>query len=127
MLEIKSHIDMSEVVENTFRKSRNEVDSFYPVFVIDDERSKSSCALFTEHEIEKALKRGSKNVEDVDNIDFDDLVIRLHIGQDESIRQEYEIARFKRELKERDAEIENLAYELEYAMRPWWKKLFSVD
>lgn len=126
-MKVTSHLNLGEKITNLMIKTRNEVEYFYPAFVMDEDMEVTKCALFTQNEVDKAIKRGDRNVEDVDQLDFENLSLRIHIEQDAGIKQEYEIARLKKELKEKDAEIENLAFELEYASRPWWKKLFGIE
>ena len=56
---IKSNLDMEEVVENTERKFGSNLE-YYPCLI-----NKEIVALFTEHEIEIAMKRAARNPEDI--------------------------------------------------------------
>lgn len=62
---IKSAIFLNEIKNNTLKRNYNESEQFYPVFIFNNENDISGVALFTEHEIKKALERGNKNPEDV--------------------------------------------------------------
>ena len=58
---MKSRISLKESVKNTKRKFGS-TDSYYPVMV--SEYSEAFPALFTKHEIDKAIKRARENPED---------------------------------------------------------------
>ena len=68
---MKSIIHMNEKVINKNRKSRNEAAVFYPCVVVNDITEEENKAAFTSHELQKAMRRGRKNPEDVDILDVE--------------------------------------------------------
>lgn len=58
---VSSELRMNEKIENTARRT-NAASEYYPIYVNDGEDH--HYALFTLSEIQNAIDRGSKNVED---------------------------------------------------------------
>lgn len=119
-MKIESKINLNEKIENTVRKTNNEVTYFYPVFLIKEDNFKSSTkvALFTEHEINKATTRGDKNVEDIQELILNETVL------------EYEIAKLKKDIEKLEREKKGLTFKLEDAEiilnEGFFKKLFRL-
>jgi hypothetical protein len=65
---INSAIFKNDMLFNTRIKNHNEVEIFYPVIVFGIDGSVESTALFTENEIEKAIRRAKRNPEDTVNL-----------------------------------------------------------
>lgn len=124
-MEIVSHIRKSEVVQNTARKTRNEVESFYPVFVVGEK--KRHIALFTDHELDKAIKRAERNIEDVLGLSLDDKDAKIAALRDKSGDLTSLLLQRRKRIKELESSVEKLEIALKAeASRPWYKKLFGL-
>lgn len=104
MVKVKSVIDISEVLKNSKIKTKNESTKYFPVYVDGDN---PRWALFTRHEIDKAMKRATKNPEDIAYLEHHNLENELQYLHD---KLEFE-----------EAKVE----ELRMDNRPWYKKVFG--